>query len=181
MSAQLIQATVKPAVFPAHIAVTPHAEGVSSVLRPAQLKDAEQITAMINHYAALGEMLPRKEESVRQHIHQFVVAEANHKVIACGALHHWDSQSAEIRSLAVAEEYAGQGLGTRIVKVLDAMGAQLGYEYAFALTLKVRFFEKLGYGVVSKSVLPQKIWGDCIICPFLYNCRETAVLKQYRV
>ncbi|MBI5879460.1 MAG: N-acetyltransferase [Chloroflexi bacterium] len=154
--------------------------GAIPVLRAAHLKDVESITALINHYAALGEMLPRKEESVRQHIQQFIVAEANHKVVACGALHHWDARSAEIRSLAVAEQYAGQGLGTQIVKELDEHGAQMGYEYAFALTLKVRFFEKLGYAVVSKSVLPQKIWGDCIICPFLYNCRETAVYKPYR-
>ncbi len=175
MQALSIQATIK-----ADAPARKRAGSGAPVLRAAQLRDTEAITALINHYAGLGEMLPRKEESVRQHIQQFLVAEANHKVVACGALHHWDAKSAEIRSLAVAEEYAGQGLGSQIVNALDEQAVRLGYEIGFALTLKVRFFEKLGYAVVSKSVLPQKIWGDCIICPFLYNCRETAVWKPYR-
>lgn len=178
MSPAAIRATIEPA---ASFAVAARGgEGPKPVLRAAEPRDVQEITALINHYAALGEMLPRKEESVRQHIRQFVVAEKSRKLIACGALHHWDEQSAEIRSLAVAEEYAGQGLGRQIVNILDEHGTRLGYKYAFALTLQVRFFEKLGYQVVSKSVLPQKVWGDCIICPFLYNCHETAVIKQYR-
>lgn len=179
MHALKFDATDKPRAA-ARVQSRPRSEAGAAVLRAAQLHDTEEITALINHYAALGEMLPRKEESVRQHIQQFLVAEADRKVVACGALHHWDARSAEIRSLAVSEEYAGQGLGSRIVLALDEQAVRLGYEIGFALTLKVRFFEKLGYAIVSKSVLPQKIWGDCIICPFLYNCRETAVWKPYR-
>lgn len=173
-----IQPTIKASAF-ARGGTLPPAGG-APVLRPATLQDVAAITGLINFYAARGEMLPRKEESVRQHIQQFIVAEDAGRVIACGALHHWDARSAEIRSLAVAAEYAGQGLGTKIVRELDEHGVQMGYEYAFALVLKIGFFEKLGYVVASKSTLPQKVWGDCIICPFLYNCRETAVFKQYR-
>ncbi len=149
-------------------------------LRAATPKDVVEITALINHFAARGDMLPRQEESVRQRLGEFIVAEANQKVVACGALQHWDDESAEVRSLAVAEEYAGRGLGTQIVQRLIERGMARGYVYAFALTLQVRFFEKLGFHVVSKSTLSQKVWGDCIICPFLYNCRETAVLRNLK-
>ncbi len=152
-----------------------------SHIRAAREHDVIEIAALINHYAALGQMLPRKEESVYQNIGEFIVAEANYKVIACGALHRWDDESAEVRSLSVAEEYAGQGLGKQIVNRLLDQGIARGFDYAFALTLQVVFFEKLGFNVVKKSVLPQKVWGDCIICPFLYNCHETAVLKQLSV
>jgi amino-acid N-acetyltransferase len=89
-------------------------------------------------------------------------------------------ESAEVRSLAVAEEYAGMGLGRQIVNRLVDDGAVRGFDYAFALTLQVRFFEKLGFHAVRKSVLPQKVWGDCIICPFLYNCHETAVIRYLK-
>jgi len=149
-------------------------------IRRATERDVIEIAALINHYAALGQMLPRQEESVRQCIHEFIVAETRSKVIACGALHAWDRESAEVRSLAVAEEYAGMGLGKQIVNRLIADGLDRGFEYAFALTLQVRFFEKLGFQVVKKSVLPQKVWGDCIICPFLYNCHETAVIRYLK-
>ena len=174
MSAQLLQP---------HLPVTKPARAKSAALRapvhlrPGQAKDVREIAAYINHYAALGQMLPRKEESILQNIHEFIVSESQERVVACGALHRWDDESAEVRSLAVAEEFAGQGLGRQIVNRLLEMGQARGFGYAFALTLQVRFFEKLGFAVVRKSVLPQKIWGDCIICPFLYNCRETAVLK----
>lgn len=160
------RARIKPMMTPA-----------SPVVRAAEPQDAPTITMLINHYAALGDMLPRKEESVRQNLREFIVAVADGHVIACGALHHWDEQSAEVRSLAVSETYAGQGVGKLIVNRLVALGIERGYEYAFALTLKVEFFNKVGFHVIHKHELPQKIWGDCIICPFLYNCRETAVLK----
>jgi amino-acid N-acetyltransferase len=145
-------------------------------MREAEPRDVAAIAGLINHYAALGQMLPRKAESVAQNLHEFIVADAREQVVACGALHHWDRDSAEVRSLAVAEEYAGRGMGKQIVSRLLEMGRERQFRYAFALTLQVRFFEKLGFEVVKKSVLPQKIWGDCITCPFLYNCHETAVL-----
>jgi amino-acid N-acetyltransferase len=154
----------------------PVAAGAAMSLREAELRDVPTIAGLINHYATLGQMLPRKEESVAQNLHEFIVAEAREHVVACGALHHWDQASAEVRSLAVSEEYAGRGMGKQIVNRLLDMGRQRKFRYAFALTLQVRFFEKLGFEVVKKSVLPQKIWGDCITCPFLYNCHETAVL-----
>jgi amino-acid N-acetyltransferase len=150
------------------------------IVHAAEPQDAPTITMLINHYAALGDMLPRKEESVRQNLLEFIVAVSDGRVIACGALHHWDEQSAEVRSLAVSEAYAGQGLGRLIVNRLVAMGIERGYDYTFALTLKVEFFDKVGFHVVPKHTLPQKIWGDCIICPFLYNCRETAVMKYLK-
>ncbi len=159
---------------------SPRAHVVAPLLRRADERDVSEIAALINHYAALGQMLPRKEDSVRQNVHEFIVAETMSKVIACGALHAWDKESAEVRSLAVAEEYAGQGLGKQIVNQLVEDGVARAFDYAFALTLQVRFFEKLGFHVVKKSVLPQKVWGDCIICPFLYNCHETAVLRYLK-
>ena len=159
----------------------PAAAGAVMRMREAEPRDVPTIAGLINHYAALGQMLPRKDESVAQNLHEFIVAEAREQVMACGALHHWDQDSAEVRSLAVAEEYAGRGMGKQIVNRLLEMGRERKFRYAFALTLQVRFFEKLGFEVVKKSVLPQKIWGDCIICPFLYNCHETAVVIPLRI
>ena len=157
-----------------------HIAGPALHMREAETRDVATIAGLINHYAALGQMLPRKEESVAQNLHEFIVADAREQVVACGALHYWDQDSAEVRSLAVAEDYAGRGMGKQIVNRLLAMGRERRFRYAFALTLQVRFFEKLGFAVVKKSTLPQKIWGDCIICPFLYNCHETAVVIPLR-
>lgn len=36
-------------------------------------------------------------------------------------------------------------------------------------------FTRLGFEVVDKSILPQKIWADCVHCPKYPGCDETAV------
>ncbi|MDR2055853.1 MAG: hypothetical protein LBQ10_08315, partial [Desulfovibrio sp.] len=38
------------------------------------------------------------------------------------------------------------------------------------------FFINLGFTVVEKDVLPQKIWADCVNCPKYPDCDEIAVL-----
>ena len=38
-----------------------------------------------------------------------------------------------------------------------------------------KFFEKLGFEVIEKSELPQKIWGDCIKCAKFPECDEIAL------
>ena len=102
----------------------PAAAPASMQMREAEPRDVAAIAGLINHYAALGQMLPRKAESVAQNLREFMVAEAHEKVVACGALHHWDEDSAEVRSLAVAEEYAGRGMGKQIVGRLLEMGRE---------------------------------------------------------
>jgi amino-acid N-acetyltransferase len=47
----------------------------------------------------------------------------------------------------------------------------------FGLTLKPQFFEKLGFKVVDKAMLPMKVWSDCARCAKQQNCDETAVIK----
>ena len=48
----------------------------------------------------------------------------------------------------------------------------------FALTYQLPFFNALGFSVVEKEVLPQKVWVDCVHCPKFPDCDETAVLLE---
>ena len=48
----------------------------------------------------------------------------------------------------------------------------------FALTYQEAFFTRLGFRVVDKSVLPQKIWADCVHCAKYPDCDETAVFLE---
>lgn len=49
-------------------------------------------------------------------------------------------------------------------------------ERLFALTYQIVFFHKLGFSVVSKQTLPEKVWSDCIYCPRYYDCSEVAMM-----
>ena len=51
----------------------------------------------------------------------------------------------------------------------------MGIGRVFALTYQQSFFEKLGFSVIEKSELPQKIWGDCIKCAKFPECDEIAL------
>ncbi len=84
---------------------------------------------------------------------------------------------AEIRSLAVAEDRRGLGYGRVLVEACLEEARSLGVHQVFALTYVVPFFERLGFEVVEKSVLPHKVWADCLKCAKFPDCDETAMMR----
>ncbi len=147
-------------------------------LRPARIPDAEQIVQLIARYANRGMMLHRPYGEVLENIRDFVVAVEKGRVVGCGALHVvWDDM-AEIRSLAVAEEYAGRGIGRAIVEGLVEEARRLGLPRVFTLTYQQKFFEKLGFEVVERETLPHKFWKDCFKCVKFAYCDEVAMVRE---
>ena len=147
-----------------------------SVMRKAQVSDVPQIVELVNHYAAQGLMLPRSYNRVYQNVRDFTVIEEEGTIVGCGALHVLWEDLAEIRSLAIVPELAGNGLGGQIVRRLIEEARELGIPTVFAFTYQVGFFERLGFQVVDKDTLPRKVWVECIDCIKYPNCDETAVV-----
>jgi amino-acid N-acetyltransferase len=83
---------------------------------------------------------------------------------------------AEIRSLAIAKDVQGRGLGSQLVETCLEEARSLGLKKVFTLSYVPGFFSKLGFKEVEKSVLPHKIWGDCLKCPKFPDCDETAMM-----
>lgn len=147
-------------------------------LRNAIIKDIPHIQSLINHYASQGLMLPRSLNSLYGGIQELIVAEKEGTLAGVGALHVvWDDL-AEIRSLAIAPQYAKNGLGSRIVNALVEKAAALGVPKVFTLTYQPGFFAKCGFHEIAKEELPNKIWKDCLDCIKFPNCDETAMLKN---
>lgn len=151
------------------------------IIRPATVADVEVMVALINGYAARGEMLPKSLNQVYQNVRDFVIALEGEEVAGCGALHVLWGDLAEIRSLAVREQNRGQGLGGRLVRTLLADARRLGLSRVFALTYKPEFFATQGFSVVDKDALPRKIWVDCIDCVKFPQCDEVAVAIDLEV
>jgi amino-acid N-acetyltransferase len=147
-----------------------------SLLRPAGIQDASAICALVNHYAAMGLMLPKPLNQVLQYIRDFVVVERDGELQACGAMHILWSDLGEIRSLAVREERRGTGIGRQIVEALLRQAGELGLPQVFALTYQRRFFERLGFRFVDRGDLPRKIWVDCVDCLKFPDCDEEGVI-----
>ena len=146
------------------------------VLRKSLVSDVKPIHSMLLGTARDGLLLPRPLGDLYRHIREFYVLEQNGQVVGCCALAIiWDNL-AEIRSLVVTEELRGKYLGQKLVEACLSEAVALGLSQVFTLTYQDAFFGKLGFRVVQKEVLPNKVWADCINCPKFPDCDEIAML-----
>ncbi len=147
------------------------------MIRKAQIKDIKQIQKVINVFAKQDVMLPRSLNELYENIRDFWVAEVNNNIVGCAALHiSWDDL-AEIKSLAVAKNKQGKGLGAELIQACLDEASFLGAKKVFVLTYKPEYFKKFGFKRVKTSQLPHKIWAECINCCKFPNCQEIALLK----
>ncbi len=145
-------------------------------IRDAKIKDVQAITELIASYAELDKMLFRSPAEVYENLQIFKVAEDDGRIVGCCALQViWDSL-AEIKSLAVSEDYSGRGAGSELVRACLDSARRLGVEEVFALTLEPVFFEKLSFKRVDRNSLPMKVWSDCAKCPKQDHCDEIALI-----
>ncbi len=145
-------------------------------IRKAKTNDVKAIQELININARREQMLPRALNDIYEGLRDFYVCEENGVVIGVCALRILWDDLAEIRSLAVKEEWQKRGIGRRLVSACLKEAKALGIKRVFALTYQVQFFKKLGFKEIPKKRLPQKIWGDCLRCPKFPDCDEHAVI-----
>ena len=149
-------------------------------VRKAVMHDIKPILDLINGYAARGVMLPRTEFEMSEAIRDFSVVYSGMQLLGCGALHFYSPQIAEIRSLAVHEEAKTKGVGRKLVEVLVEEAQAYELDAVFAFTYVDEFFQKVGFHVVERGVLPLKAWKDCLRCSKFQACDEIAVLRVLR-
>lgn len=147
-------------------------------LRKARIGDIPKIHELVNGFATKGEMLPRSRSELYESVRDFFVMERDETIIGCCALHiNWEDL-AEVRSLAVHKDMRNRGIGRILVNACLEEARQLGIHRVYALTYRTAFFERLGFSRITKDVLPQKVWGDCLKCPKFPECDEDAVLAE---
>ncbi len=146
----------------------------------ARIKDIPGIQQLLNHYAKQGELLPRTKQDILNNLEHFRIIRENHKVIACGSLEHFTDELAEIRSLMVAPDIKGRGLGRKIVQRLIEIAKRRQVGRVMALTYVPEFFHNLGFRTVTKEIFPEKVWGICVNCYKFENCDEIAVLLELK-
>jgi len=148
------------------------------MIRKATLQDIPAIEELLQPEVALGRVLPRAPEDVEVHLREFFVDEQDGRVVATAGLVCGSNGMTEVRSLVVRPEYRLHGIGRALVQACIAEALQLGHSKIFVLTYVTPFFEKLGYQVIDKSQLPDKIWKDCQGCRKRDNCDEVAMIRD---
>ena len=135
--------------------------------RPA---DAAELHRLVTFYADRGLLLPRPLDEIHAHAARFIVLEHEGRIAGCVALESYANDLAEIRSLAVAPELRGQGMGARLLR--EALAAARRHKIArvFAVTHAPEFFGRQGFAVTTRWALPEKLERDCRTCPKARTC-----------
>lgn len=149
------------------------------MIRKAKVQDIRSIHEILTHEANRDLLLPRSLSELYDHLRDFYVIE-NSEVEGsllgvCSLSVSWENLG-EIRSLAVVEESQKRGLGSKLVEACLSEAVELGLSKVFVLTLIKGFFARFGFKEVEKSLLPHKIWADCIRCPKFPDCDEIAMI-----
>jgi amino-acid N-acetyltransferase len=149
--------------------------------RPAEVSDVDRIFKLVSSMAQSGLMLRRSKYKIITMLTDFVVAESSTgELAACGALMPLWTDSAEIVSLAVDPRFQGSGIGKGLIQKLLDRARRLGFQEVITLTYAVEFFSKLGFAIQPKDKFPRKLWRECLECPQLEECDETAMSFQLR-
>jgi amino-acid N-acetyltransferase len=114
-------------------------------IRRAIERDAPAIRALIDLYVADGTLLPRTEDFISSHVDHFVVAIRGGRVVGCAHLDEYAPSLAELRSLAVAPDTQGMGIGRSLVAAVEELAGRRGYTTVFAVSNDEEFFGKYGF------------------------------------
>jgi len=151
------------------------------MLRKARIGDVKTIHRMINASSSKGEMLPRSLMDIYGSLRDFFVYidEGTGTVIGACAMNIIWENLAEIRSLYVEDSWRGNGVGRKLVEACISEAITLQLYRIFTLTYKGEFFRKMGFKIVDRQTLSEKIWSDCFKCPKYPDfCDEIAMIVE---
>src|SRR5450432_4072845 len=116
--------------------MSPPTEGIT--VRRARTPDVKAIRSFVDAYAPNRVLLNKPTVTLYEDVQEFWVAtraefDATASVVGCGALHVMWEDLAEIRTLAVAPEMRGQGVGHLLLDHLLTTARKLGVHRLFCL------------------------------------------------
>ena len=146
-------------------------------VRKAVPEDIDGIFQLLELYVSAGIVLQRSKEDIAHYLGNFRVAVLSDRIIGCAAARDFGNDLVEVRSLVIHPDFQGCGVGRTIVShIIADMQKSRKIWRLFALTMRPKFFCKLGFREVPKALFPEKIWSDCTKCAKRHCCDEIAVL-----
>jgi amino-acid N-acetyltransferase len=97
-----------------------------------------------------------------EHLHNFVVAEENGRVVGCGGFEAYPAAGAAlVRSMAVEESLRGSGLGRRILEWVMARSAAEGLTRLYLFTMGAHdFYLLFGFVDATLAEFPGPVRGS---------------------
>lgn len=137
----------------------------SFIVRSARTSDVRGIQELLDPYVQRRILLGKDIVVLYEATQQFLVAEADGRLIGCGALHVMWEDLAEVRTLIVADEWLHHGVGRALVEGLEANARALGLSRLFCLTFEVDFFRRRGFETIGEQVVDPDVYTQLIRSP----------------
>ena len=131
-------------------------------IRPARTSDIKGIRQLIDSYAPQGRLLSKETVTLYESVQEFTVAIEGDKVVGCGALHVLWEDLAEVRTVAVAENLRGKGVGHQILDSIVARAQAIGVKRIFCLTFETKFFGRHGFEVIEGTPVEPEIYNELL-------------------
>jgi amino-acid N-acetyltransferase len=127
------------------------ASAVTALLRTATAQDAPGIRALLE-----ADGLPTSDLT-KAAPHFVVACDAEGRILAAGALQPF-ADAALVRSVVVAREARGAGLGARVVQDLERVARAAHVKELILLTQTAeRFFAQQGFHVIHRQAVPRGV------------------------
>lgn len=132
-------------------------------IRPALPADVRAIRELVQPYADERILLAKEWVGYYEAVQEFLVAEdADGALIGCGALHVMWEDLAEIRTLAVARQWRGRGIGHALLEALTARARELRLGRLFCLTFEVDFFAGHGWWPIDGTPVDPTVYAELL-------------------
>ena len=135
---------------------------MSITVRPARTSDVKQIRAIIDTFAAPGKMLEKETVTLFESVQEFVVAVEGDEVVGCGALHVLWEDLAEVRTVAVKENFHKKGIGHQIIEAIVGRAESVGVKRIFCLTFQTEFFGKHGFVEIEGTPVEPDVYQELL-------------------
>jgi len=132
------------------------------IVRPARSADITGIHALLEPLVDQRILLGKDLAVLYGAVQEFVVAEADGELIACGALHVMWEDLGEIRTLLVRDDWLHHGIGRAIVEELERRAHDLGLSRLFCLTFETEFFTRRGFAPIGEQVVDADVYSQLL-------------------
>ena len=96
-----------------------------------------------------------RDDGDKTSLHRMIIDESNGKAVAVGRIQFNSIEEAQIRYMAVSDDYQGMGYGSEIVKVLGNIAREKGSQKIILQSREnaLQFYKSNGYEIVKKTHL----------------------------
>jgi amino-acid N-acetyltransferase len=115
------------------------------LVRAAEARDLNLLDAFIQPFVAAGQLLPRTIDELELLLPRGFIAERAGEIVGFAALEVYSKKLAEVRSLAVAEDLRGKGVGKKLVEACVQLAHELNVLEVMAITANEDFFRSCGF------------------------------------